>query len=55
LPSPSASFADRVIVIIGASDGIGAELARRVAPDGAKLVPGVVDRMARAALRDPPR
>src|SRR5258706_15919621 len=32
------SFADKVIVITGASEGIGAELARQLAPEGPRLV-----------------
>ena len=32
------SFADKVIIITGASDGIGAELARQLAPETPKLV-----------------
>lgn len=32
------SFRDRVVVTTGASDGIGAQLARRLAAQGAKLV-----------------
>src|SRR5690606_32496846 len=31
-------FSNKTVVLTGASDGIGAELARRIAPEGARLV-----------------